>query len=229
MSRSSVNRDRFICISLLVTGPTQKRKKTRTSRNLARRWLTCAVVMASEKAPSFTTQRRRFGYRHLHIMLAPEGILVKQKKLRRLYREEQLQVRHRGGHKRALGTRAPMVPPDGPNQYWSLDFVSDALEDSRQVRILCIVGDFTRECIGRVADTPLSGVHVARELNAIVRHRCKPLTVVNDKGAELTSMAILKRSQDCRIGWHHIAPGKPTQNAFVESFNPISRSGTMPC
>ena len=152
-------------------------------------------------------------------MLAREGVLVNQKKLRRLYREERLQVRRRGGRKRALGTRAPMVLPDGPNQRWSLDFVSDALEDSRRFRILCVVDDFTRECIGLVADTSLSGVRVARELDAIVGRRGKPLTVVSDNGTELTSMAILKWSQDRRIGWHYIAPGKPTRNAFVESFN----------
>ena len=172
-----------------------------------------------ERLRSLAAERRRFGYRRLHIMLAREGVLVNQKKLRRLYREERLQVRRRGGRKRALGTRAPMVLPDGPNQRWSLDFVSDALEDSRRFRILCVVDDFTRECIGLVADTSLSGVRVARELDAIVGRRGKPLTVVSDNGTELTSMAILKWSQDRRIGWHYIAPGKPTRNAFVESFN----------
>jgi putative transposase len=172
-----------------------------------------------ERLRSLAAERRRFGYRRLHIMLAREGILMNQKKLRRLYGEERLQVRRRGGRKRALGTRAPMVLPDGPNQRWSLDFVSDALEDSRRFRILCVVDDYTRECIGLVADTSLSGVRVARELDAIVGRRGRPLTVVSDNGTELTSMAILKWSQDRRIGWHYIAPGKPTQNAFVESFN----------
>jgi len=172
-----------------------------------------------ERLRSLAAERRRFGYRRLHIMLAREGIHMNQKKLRRLYREERLQVRRRGGRKRALGTRAPMILPRGPNQRWSLDFVSDALEDSRRFRILCVVDDYTRECIGLVADTSLSGVRVARELDAIVGRRGKPLTVVSDNGTELTSMAILKWSQDRRIDWHYIAPGKPTQNAFVESFN----------
>ena len=172
-----------------------------------------------ERLRALSAERRRFGYRRLHIMLAREGIYMNQKKLRRLYREERLQVRRRGGRKRALGTRAPMVLPQGPNQRWSLDFVSDALEDSRRFRILCVVDDFTRECIALVADTSLSGIRVARELDAIAGRRGKPLTVVSDNGTELTSMAILKWSQERRIGWHYIAPGKPTQNAFVESFN----------
>ena len=172
-----------------------------------------------ERLRALSSERRRFGYRRLHIMLAREGIRMNQKKLRRLYREEGLQVRKRGGRKRALGTRSPMMVPEGPNQRWSLDFVSDALDDGRRFRILCIVDDFTRECLGLVADTSLSGVRVARELDAIIARCGKPKTVVSDNGTELTSMAILKWSQDTRVEWHYIAPGKPTQNAFVESFN----------
>lgn len=167
-----------------------------------------------ERLRALSAERRRFGYRRLHILLTREGMLMNQKKLRRLYREEGLQVR-----KRALGTRAPMLLPQGPNQRWSLDFVSDALDDGRRFRILCIVDDFTRECIGLVADTSLSGLRVARELDAIIMRRGKPHMVVSDNGTELTSIAILKWSQDRRIEWHYTQPGKPTQNAFVESFN----------
>src|SRR5215207_8922165 len=94
--------------------------------------------------------RRRFGYRRLHILLAREGIAMNHKKLRRLYREERLQVRRRGGRKRALGTRAPLAMPEGLNQRWSLDFLSDALADGRRFRILAIVDDFTRECLALV-------------------------------------------------------------------------------
>ena len=118
--------------------------------------------------------RRRFGYRRLHILLAREGITMNHKKLRRLYREERLQVRRRGGRKRALGTRAPLTIPQGANQRWSLDFLSDALVDSRRFRILAIVDDFTRECLALVADTSLSGIRVARELDALIAARGKP-------------------------------------------------------
>lgn len=164
-------------------------------------------------------ERRRFGYRRLGILLSREGIEMNRKKLFRLYQEEGLAVRRRRGRKRALGTRAPMVPPDGPNRRWSLDFVSDAFTDSRRFRILCVVDDYTRECLALVADTSLSGVRVARELDILIRRRGRPLSVVSDNGTELTSMAILKWSQERRVEWHYIAPGKPTQNAFVESFN----------
>jgi len=93
---------------------------------------------------------------------------MNHKKLRRLYAEERLQVRRRSGRKRALGTRAPMTIPQGPNQRWSLDFASDTLSDGRRFRILAAVDDFTRECLCLVADTSLSGVRVARELDAII-------------------------------------------------------------
>src|SRR3954466_803420 len=110
-------------------------------------------------------ERRRFGYRRLHVLLRLEGYLINHKKLFRLYREERLTVRRRGGRKRALGTRAPMTVPQGRNQRWCLDFVSDALIDSRRFRILAVVDDFTRECLALVVDSSLSGRRVVRELN----------------------------------------------------------------
>ncbi len=164
-------------------------------------------------------ERRRFGFRRLGFLLEREGIHMNHKKLLRLYREEGLAVRRRKGRKRALGTRAPMELPDGPGQRWSLDFVSDALTDGRRFRILCVIDDYSRECLALVADTSLSGNRVARELDIIIARKGKPKTVVSDNGTELTSMAILKWTQDSTVDWHYIAPGKPTQNAFVESFN----------
>jgi len=144
---------------------------------------------------------------------------MNHKKLRRLYAEERLQVRRRGGRKRALGTRAPMTLPQGPDQRWSLDFVSDTLTDGRRFRILVVVDDFTRECLCLVADTSLSGARVARELTLLIARRgARPLLCVSDNGTELTSTAILSWSQQSKIGWHYIAPGKPQQNAFAESF-----------
>jgi putative transposase len=143
---------------------------------------------------------------------------MNHKKLRRLYREERLQVRRRGGRKRALGMRAPMTAPEAANARWSLDFASDVLADGRRFRILCVVDDLTRECLALVADTSLSGGRVARELDAIVATRGTPATIVSDHGTELTSMAMLRWTQESGVGWRYIAPGKPQQNAFAESF-----------
>jgi putative transposase len=164
-------------------------------------------------------ERRRFGYRRIHVMIAREGFKVNHKKVRRIYVEEKLQVRRRGGRKRALGTRKPMVLPDGPNQRWSLDFVSDALTGGRRFRILTVVDDFSRENLVLAADTSLSGQRAARELDRVIAERGAPKTIVSDNGTEFTSMAILKWVQETGIDWHYIAPGKPQQNGFIESFN----------
>lgn len=164
-------------------------------------------------------ERRRFGYRRLHVLLKRQGWQVNHKKVRRLYREEGLQVRKRGGRKRALGTRAPLALPQGPGQRRSLDFVSDAFSDGRRFRILAVVDDFTRECLALVADTSLSGARVVRVLSVLAEQRGRPHTIVSDNGTELTSMAILKWVQDTGGNWHYTAPGKRMQNAFVESFN----------
>ena len=163
--------------------------------------------------------RRRFGYRRLLILLRREGEEINHKRLFRLYREERLSVRRRGGRKRALGTRAPMTLPQAPNQRWSLDFVSDVLADGRRFRVLVIVDDFTRECLALVADTSLSGLRVGRELDRIVALRGRPAIIVSDNGTELTSHAMLRWQQERGVAWHYIAPGKPQQNGFVESFN----------
>ncbi|WP_404516113.1 IS3 family transposase [Bradyrhizobium ottawaense] len=162
-------------------------------------------------------ERRRFGYRRLHVLLKREGYVVNHKKLFRLYREERLAVRRRGGRKRAIGTRAPMTVAMAPNDRWSLDFMSDQLTDG--FRILTVVDDCTRECLALVADTSLSGSRVARELDRLIIERGKPKMVVSDNGTELTSNAILTWADQSRVAWHYIAPGKPTQNAFIESFN----------
>jgi putative transposase len=164
-------------------------------------------------------ERRRFGYRRLAIMLRREGKGMNLKKVYRLYREERLTVRKRGGRKRALGTRAPMAIPQGANQRWSLDFVSDSLACGRRFRMLNVIDDYSRECLACIVDTSLSGRRVVRELTAIAERRGLPCMVVSDNGTELTSHAVLAWCQDTGVEWHYIAPGKPMQNGFVESFN----------
>jgi putative transposase len=165
------------------------------------------------------SQRRRFGYRRLGLMLERQGIKLSSKKLYRLYKEERLSVRKRGGRKRALGTRAPMAIPQDRNLRWSIDFVMDTLVSGRRFRILTAVDDFTRECLGLVADTSLTAPRVVRELDRIVETRGCPRMIVGDNGTEFTSNAILAWQHERDVEWHYIAPGKPTQNGFVESFN----------
>ncbi|WP_315804875.1 MULTISPECIES: IS3 family transposase [unclassified Bradyrhizobium] len=162
---------------------------------------------------------RRFGYRRLHVLLKREGYLVNHKKVFRLYREERLTVRRRGGRKRALGTRAPMKVPLLANDRWSLDFVSDQMTDSRRFRVLTVVDDCTRECLALVADTSLSGARVAQERDRLVAERGKP-KMVGERQWQRTHQQChpdMGRSEPHRLAL--IAPGKPMQNAFIESFN----------
>jgi putative transposase len=163
-------------------------------------------------------ERRRFGYRRLGILLAREGITMNHKKLYRLYREEELTVRRRRGRKRATGTRAPITMPQGPDQRWSLDFVADVLSWGRRFRVLAIVDDFTREALALVVDSSIGGQRVVRELDALIARRGRPAMIVSDNGTELTSRVVLEWTNRTGTLWHYIAPGKPTQNAFVESF-----------
>src|SRR5260370_25117473 len=131
-------------------------------------------AMARARLRELAAIRRRFGYRRLHILMSREGLLMNHKKFRRLYREERLQVRRRGGRKRALGTRAPMAIPQGLNQRWSLDFLSDTLADGRRFRILAVVDDFTRGCLALVADTFLPGLRGVRVIDAVISGRMRP-------------------------------------------------------
>jgi putative transposase len=184
------------------------------------RYLSCRSKDSElrERLKALAHKRRRFGYRRLHVLLRREGFLVNHKRLFRLYREERLTVRRRGGRKRALGTRAPMTAPQLPNDRWSVDFVADQFIDGRRMRIFVVVDDCTRECLSLIADTSISGIRVARELDRLLGQHGKPKMIVSDNGTELTSNAILRWTDDHKVAWHYIAPGKPVQNAFAESF-----------
>ncbi len=152
-------------------------------------------------------------------MLRREGETSGINRIYRHYREEGLGVRRRNGRKRTIGVRAPSLVEARPNARWSLDFVHDQMANGRRFRVLNITDDITHECLGAIPDTSISGKRVARELTAIIERRGKPGMIVSDNGTELTSNAIFTWCKDHTIDWHYIAPGKPMQNGFVESFN----------
>ena len=164
-------------------------------------------------------KRRRFGYRRLFILLRREGEASGINRIYRLYREEGLTVRKRKARRKAVGTRAPILIEARANARWSLDFVHDQFACGRRFRVLNVVDDVTRECLAAIPDTSISGRRVARELTALIERRGKPGMIVSDNGTELTSNAILKWCAEHKVEWHYIAPGKPMQNGFVESFN----------
>ena len=168
---------------------------------------------------TLANERRRFGYRRLFVLLQQDGEPSGINRIYRLYREEGLTVRKRRARRRAAGTRAPILVEAAANARWSLDFVHDQFASGRRFRILNIVDDVTRECLAAIPDISISGRRVARELTALIERRGKPGMIVSDNGTEFTSNAMLGWAQDNRIVWHFIAPGKPMQNGFCQSFN----------
>ena len=172
-----------------------------------------------QRLHELAAERRRFGYRRLDVLLRRDGIVANHKRIYRVYAEANLQVRKRLKRRVALGRGD--VPPavSMPNERWSLDFVHDTLQNARRIRALNIVDDFTREALAIEVDTSISGSRVARVLDRIADERGLPKTIVMDNGTELTSLAMLAWAARHRVQLHYIAPGKPTQNAFIESFN----------
>jgi len=163
--------------------------------------------------------RRRFGYRRLFVLLRRDGETSSLNRVYRAYRAEGLSVRRRKGRRRAVGVRAPIPVVARMNARWSLDFVHDQMANGRRFRVLNIVDDVTRECLAAIPDTSISGTRVARELTALIERRGRPAMIVSDNGTELTSNAILAWAGAHKIDWHYIQPGRPMQNAYVESFN----------
>jgi hypothetical protein len=125
-------------------------------------------------------QRRRFGYRRLHVLLRGEGWTMNRKKTQRLYGEEGLAVRRRRSRRRIAVARTPIPRPEGPNSRWSTDFVHDQLANGRRVRVLTIIDDVTKECLAAVPDTSLSGKRVVREMQALIGPRGRPGAIVSD-------------------------------------------------
>jgi len=171
------------------------------------------------KITGIAHEKRRYGYRRIHMMLRRDGERINHKKIFRIYQELGLKVLKRGGRKKALGQRIVRMPLTRINQEWSLDFVHDALADGRRIRILTIVDDYSRESLKMVVDTSINGARVRDELTRLLETRGKPERILSDNGTEFTSRAILKWCYECGVRWDYIQPGKPQQNGYIESFN----------
>lgn len=164
-------------------------------------------------------KRPRWGYRRLYVLLKREGCKRNRKLVQRLYREEGLSVRRRKRRKMAAVARSPMKCPLGPNERWSIDFVRDTLADGRVFRGFTVVDDFTRECPAIEVDHSLPGERVARTLDRLARERSLPKTIVCDNGPEFQGQVLDFWAHRQGVTISFIQPGKPVQNAFVESFN----------
>lgn len=152
-------------------------------------------------------------------MLRREGWQVNYKRTERLYKLENLSLRRKKGRKKRIGVRLVLSKPSRPNQSWSMDFVSDSIASGRRFRALTIVDNFTRECPGIEVDHSLPGLRVARALDRIAARRGYPETIIVDNGPEFAGKDLDKWAYEHGVKLHFIQPGKPVQNAFIESFN----------
>jgi putative transposase len=160
----------------------------------------------------------RYGYLLLHGLLKGEGLVINKKRTYRAYFEEKLQVRTKK-RKKLQRPRLPMEVPLNVNERWSMDFVSDQLSNGRRFRVLNVVDDFSREMVGQLAAVSITGNQVARFLDELKEIRDLPKSGVCDNGTEYTSKAMFFWSRESGVKLSFIQPGKPTQNAFVESLN----------
>ena len=172
-----------------------------------------------ERLRELAAERRRFGYRRLRVLLEREGWGVNHKRVYRLYREEGLAVRRRKRKRIGAVERQPLALPTRPNERWSMDFVTDALNDGRRFRSLNIVDDYNRRCLATEVDTSLPGGRVVRVLKRLGELEGLPEVLVMDNGPEFAGQALGVWAYQRGVKLRFIEPGKPIQNAFVESFN----------
>lgn len=198
--------ERRACAVMLLSAGTYRYQSRRSDEPLRTR----LVELAREKP--------RFGYRRLHVLLSRSGERVNHKRLHRIYRAAGLMIRRK---KRKHCTRAgkPLVERTAANQEWALDFVHDAVECGRAIRVLAVVDACTRECLALVVDTSFASRRVTRVLDEIMAERGAPQSIRCDNGPELTSRHFLAWAIERKIELLHIQPGKPTQNGRLESFN----------
>lgn len=164
-------------------------------------------------------ERRRFGYLRLHVLLRREGWRVNHKRVYRIYQEEKLLVKCRKGRRTAAIERVPLPAPRRANQEWSMDFVHDTLASSRRFRVLNVVDDYTREALAIEVDHSLPGLRVVRALEELRQRGRKPESIVCDHGPEFTGKALDQWAFANGVRLAFITPGKPMENAYVESFN----------
>ena len=164
-------------------------------------------------------QRRRFGYRRIHALLRREGQEVNHKKVYRLYTEAKLAVKRRKRRKTLVVPRESLMLPTRRNEVWSMDFVMDALASGRRINILTIVDDCTKESVDLIVDFGISSRYVTRILDQAARFRGYPKAIRTDQGPEFTGKALDQWAYENGVELKLIQAGKPTQNAFIESFN----------
>ena len=172
-----------------------------------------------QRIVALAQRHRRYGVEMIHLKLRQAGHLVNYKRVERLYRLEKLQVRRRRRKKIPVAERQPLIRPGAANEVWSMDFVFDRVATGRTIKSLVIVDDATHECVAIVAEHSIGGTHLTRILDEVCAKRGKPAIIRTDNGPEFVGKAMLNWSFRMGVQLKLIEPGKPNQNAYVESFN----------
>ena len=172
------------------------------------------MVFLKEKA----YEKQRYGYKRLLLFAREKFGPINHKRIHRLYVLSKLQMPKNRRKRRKYRAQAIIIPA-APNELWSMDFVADRIENGRRLRIFNLIDNYTKECVGNIVDTSIGGYRVSRELDKIVEFRGKPKAIVCDNGTEFTGDKIFDWSQNNGVDLSFIQPGKPQQNAFIESFN----------
>jgi putative transposase len=197
--------------SLAVAGMSASslRYRPRPDRNVA---LRARIVALAQRY-------RRYGVGMIHLKLRQAGEGVNYKRVERLYRLEQLHIRRRRRKKIPVSERQPLIRPGAANEVWSMDFVFDRIGSGRTLKVLAIADDGTHEAVATVVEHTIGGDHLTRILDGICSQRGKPAIIRSDNGPEFTGRAMLTWAHRHGIALRLIEPGKPNQNAYIESFN----------
>lgn len=180
-----------------------------------------------ERIKALAADRPRWGYRMIHALLRREGWPVNRKRVQRLYREEGLAVRRRGRKRRSQAPRLVRIPPTRPNERWSMDFMADTLSSGRRLRCLTILDEFNRESLAIHVAHSIPAAGVIDVLEQLREQRGLPETIITDNGSEFTSRAFDAWAYARGVKLEFIQPGKPIQNAFIESFNGTFRDDCL--
>ena len=172
-----------------------------------------------QRIVALAQRHKRYGVGMIHLKLRQEGALVNYKRVERLYQEERLQVRRRKRKKVPIGERQPLLRPSAANEVWSMDFVFDRTADARVLKCLTIVDDATHESVGIEVERAISGMGVTRVLDRLAHSRGLPRTIRTDNGKEFCGKAMVAWAHERGVQLRLIEPGKPNQNAYIESFN----------
>jgi len=172
------------------------------------------------KLKALAEEKPKYGYRMLHVLLRRKGFAINHKRTERLYAEEKLSLRRKKKRRKTGSMYRSEVPKsERRNHIWSMDFVSDAASNGRKLKMLNVVDTFSRKCLDILVDTSINGYRVCRALDEVVEREGPPEMIIVDNGPEFSGRALDEWAYRKGIKLHFIRPGKPVENAYIESFN----------